>query len=79
MRLFARWIEDALNVTVQRSHDADACEHRRAATRRDQDQGFAPSIIRAVNRVRVQSRISNDNSADAWFILLSVEKTSDYH
>ncbi len=40
MRLFAQWIEDAFNVTVQRLHDADACKHRRAAVRRDQDQGF---------------------------------------
>jgi len=33
-------IEDALNVAVQRSHDADAGKHRRAARRRDQDQRF---------------------------------------
>src|SRR5882724_7124406 len=45
MCLFARWIEDALPsfaryVTVQRLPDADACEHRGAAERRDQDQGL---------------------------------------
>jgi hypothetical protein len=38
MRFFARWVEDALNVTVQRLHDADACKHRWAAVRRDQDR-----------------------------------------
>jgi len=38
MMLFAIRIEDALNVTVQGPHDADAREHRRAAKRRDQDQ-----------------------------------------
>jgi hypothetical protein len=68
MRFLARCIERALKVTVQRLHDADARKHRWAA-----EKSFAPSIIRAVNRVRVQSRISNDNSAVAWFILLSVE------
>jgi hypothetical protein len=31
-------IEHALDVAVQCPHDADACEHRRAAERRDQDQ-----------------------------------------
>jgi hypothetical protein len=31
MRLFARWIEDALNMTVQRSQDADPRKHRWAA------------------------------------------------
>jgi hypothetical protein len=40
MRVFAIRIEDALGVAVQRSHDADAREHRRAAERRDQDQRF---------------------------------------
>jgi hypothetical protein len=39
MRLFAGRIEHSLNVTVQRLHDADARKHRRAAVRRDQDQG----------------------------------------
>ena len=38
MMVFAIGIEHALDVAVQRSHDADAREHRRAA--RDQDQGF---------------------------------------
>jgi hypothetical protein len=38
--IFPRWVEDALNVAVQRLHDADTCEHRGAAVRRDQDQGF---------------------------------------
>jgi hypothetical protein len=28
MRFFARWIEHALDVAVQRSNDADAREHR---------------------------------------------------
>jgi hypothetical protein len=37
MCLFARWIEDALDVAVQRLHDAEALKHRWAAERRDQD------------------------------------------
>ena len=40
MRIFARWVERLLNVSVQRPHDADPREHRRAARRRDQDQRF---------------------------------------
>jgi hypothetical protein len=40
MMLFAIRIERALDVTVQRPHDADASHHSRAARRRDQDQGF---------------------------------------
>jgi hypothetical protein len=39
-RFLARCIEHGINVTVQRLHDADAREHRWAAVRRDQDQGF---------------------------------------
>ncbi len=38
--VFAVWIEHALDSPVQRPHDADACEHRRPADRRDKDQGF---------------------------------------
>jgi hypothetical protein len=38
MMVFAVRIKHALNVAVQRSHDADAGKHRRAARRRDQDQ-----------------------------------------
>jgi hypothetical protein len=38
MRLFAIGIELALDVAVQRSHDADTREHRRPARRRHQDQ-----------------------------------------
>jgi hypothetical protein len=38
------WIKHALNVAVQRSHDAYAREHRRAARRRDQDQRFHCSL-----------------------------------
>jgi hypothetical protein len=37
-------IEYALNVSVQRSHDADAREHRRPAQRCDQYQGFHGSL-----------------------------------
>ena len=40
MRVFARWIEFALYVPVQRSHHSDPREHRRAAQRRGQDQSF---------------------------------------
>jgi hypothetical protein len=40
MMVFPIWIEHALNVAVQGSHDAEACEHRRASRRRDQDQGL---------------------------------------
>ena len=40
VRLFARWIEDALNMVVQRPHDADARKHRRAAQRRHQNQSL---------------------------------------
>ena len=35
MLFIALWIEHALNVAVQRSHDADARKHRRAAERGD--------------------------------------------
>jgi hypothetical protein len=38
MRVFAIGIEHALDVAVQRSHDTDPREHRRAAGRRRQDQ-----------------------------------------
>jgi hypothetical protein len=38
MRFLARWIEDALNVTVQRQHHAYAREHRRAAALGNQQQ-----------------------------------------
>jgi len=38
MCLFARWIEDALNMAVQRSHDANARKHSGAAAGRHQDQ-----------------------------------------
>jgi hypothetical protein len=34
--ILAIGVERALNVSVQRSHDADACEHRRTARRRHQ-------------------------------------------
>ncbi len=40
MMILARGVEHALNVAVQRSHDADARKHRRPARCRDQDQGF---------------------------------------
>ena len=40
MCLFARAIEHALNVPIERLHDADARKHRRAAERRHQDQRF---------------------------------------
>ena len=40
MLLFARWAEHALDVPIDRPHDADAREHRRAAERRHQDQSF---------------------------------------
>jgi hypothetical protein len=40
MRVFAIGIEHALDVAVQRSHDADARQHRRPPVRRDRDQGF---------------------------------------
>ena len=38
MRLFARWIEHALDVAVQCRHSANPCRHRVAAVLRDQDQ-----------------------------------------
>jgi hypothetical protein len=40
MMVFAIGIEDTLDVSVQRSHNADPREHRRAARCRDQDQRF---------------------------------------
>ena len=40
MRILPRRIEFALDVTVQRSHDPDAREHRRASERDDEDQSF---------------------------------------
>jgi hypothetical protein len=52
VRLFARWIEDALGVTVQRSHDADACEHLRAAQRRDPRSGLPSRLAIPLSRAR---------------------------
>jgi hypothetical protein len=40
MMVFPILTEHALNVSVQRPHDADAREHCRAARRRHEDQGF---------------------------------------
>jgi len=40
MMVFTIRIEHSLNVAVQRPHDADPREHRRATRCRDQDQGF---------------------------------------
>ena len=40
MVLFAIGVEHALDVAVQRPHDADPREYRGTARRRDQDQGF---------------------------------------
>jgi hypothetical protein len=40
MRVFPIGIELALDVAVQRSHNADPREHRRPARRRHQDQRF---------------------------------------
>jgi hypothetical protein len=37
-------IKHALNVAVQRSHNADPRKHRRAARRRDQDQSLHSSL-----------------------------------
>ena len=37
-------IKHALNVAVQRSHNADPRKHRRAAGRRDQDQSLHSSL-----------------------------------
>src|SRR5258708_7014786 len=39
MMLFAIGIKHPLDVSVQRTHDPDAREHRRFARRRHQDQG----------------------------------------
>src|ERR1700731_3453179 len=44
MMLFAIGIKHPLDVAVQRLHDADAREHRRAAQRRDKRQGFHGSL-----------------------------------
>jgi hypothetical protein len=38
MMIFARWIEHALDATVQSAHDADPRKHCRAAFLGDQDQ-----------------------------------------
>jgi hypothetical protein len=43
MRVFPARVEHALDVPVQCPHDADPREHRRAAERRDQHQGFPKS------------------------------------
>jgi hypothetical protein len=40
MRVFAITIKYALNILIQRSHDADASQHRRTAPRRDKHQGL---------------------------------------
>ena len=44
MRVLAVGIEHALDVAVQRPHDADPCEHRRPARGRDQDQRLHRSL-----------------------------------
>jgi hypothetical protein len=44
MMVFAVRIEDVLDATVQRPHDADPRKHRRPAKCRDQDQGFRRSL-----------------------------------
>jgi hypothetical protein len=41
MRVFPDWVEHALDVTVQRPHDADPGEHRRPIMFRNQQE---PSI-----------------------------------
>lgn len=38
--ILAIWIEHPLPMPVQRSHDSDPREHRRATEIGDQDQGF---------------------------------------
>jgi hypothetical protein len=40
MRIFARRVEHAFDITVQCPHDTDARKHRRAAQLCDQDQAF---------------------------------------
>jgi hypothetical protein len=44
MRLFAIGIERALDVTIERPHDADAREHRRAAKTDDEQKSFHHSL-----------------------------------
>ena len=44
MMVLARWIKHPFDVTVQGSHDANPRQHRRAARRRDQDQGLHRSL-----------------------------------
>jgi hypothetical protein len=45
MMVLAVWIENPLDVSVKRPHNADAREHRRAAVAfGDQDQGFNGSL-----------------------------------
>jgi hypothetical protein len=44
MLVFTIRIEHALDVSVQRPHDADTRKHRRPARRRDQDQGFGGGL-----------------------------------
>jgi len=46
---FARWIEHALDVSVQRPHDANAREPRRAAEFDHEDQRFDWAHERAVD------------------------------
>jgi hypothetical protein len=54
MRFLARRIGHALNVAVQRPHDADARKHRWSAVRRDQDKGLhcRLPLLRRVLRLR---------------------------
>jgi hypothetical protein len=44
MRVFPRWIEHALDVAVQRPHEADAHHHGRPIEIDDQEQGFDRSL-----------------------------------
>ena len=40
MRILALGVENSLNLSIERPHDADPREHRRASQRHDQDHGF---------------------------------------
>jgi hypothetical protein len=38
--ILAVWVENSLDLSIERPHDADACEHRRAAKLHHKQQAF---------------------------------------
>ena len=74
MGILARWIEDALNMTVQCSHHADPRKHRLTAERHYQDQAPQRSDLRSpscaalgIDEIAAQTQGSGDRSISGGF------------